>query len=429
VSSTPPSRRRWIPALALAALLLAVIAPGAASAAAPVGLTVPQMDVPQSVHCVTSSRCVAVGYKDGEGGKAMVVDPLTASVFDQVLLPGVYIEDVACPSASQCSAIDAQGNAVTFNPAGPASARFPAGMGELPNMGIECPAVSQCTVLSSRTSQVVTFDPRNPGARSPVTLPAQSRLLECPATNLCVAQGVRIVGRDQQEAVLVTFDPAAPGNARQTAFPGAGFSSPIVCPSPRQCTVLGRQNTAATFDPTAPTITPASLGGDPRVAYDMACPSLSRCVGISDSQLVVFDPHQPGGARFTAIGSPGQIACLTPDRCFIASSNRNNPILKLTAFDPDSPDTALPTPARLTMTAGAPLRVTGTLRGVKSGARVKAELIKGKKVVKKVALRAGTDGTVVWKVGALRTGLYRIRLTAGRVVRTTTVTVSAAAGT
>jgi hypothetical protein len=428
VSSTSTGCRRGAPALALAVLLLALIAPGA-SAAPPVGLVVPQMDGAQSVHCVTPARCVVVGYKDGEGGKAVVVDPLTASVFAQVLLPGVYVEDVDCPSASQCSAIDAQGNAVTFNPAGPAGARFPAGMGEIPNMSISCPAVSQCTVLSSRTSQVVTFDPRNPGPRSPVTLPVQAGRLECPATNLCLAQGFRPVGRSEQEAVLVSFDPAAPGNARQTTFPGGGFGSPIVCPSAQQCTVLGPQNTAATFDPAAPSIAPVPLGGPPRVGYYMVCPSLSRCVGISSDQLVVFDPRQPAGARFTAITSPGHIACLTPDRCFIASSNMNHPILKLTAFDPDAPDTALPTPSTLTVTAGTPLRVTSTLRGVKSGARVKAELIKGKKLLKKVVLRAGDGGTVVWKLRALRTGGYRIRLTVGRVIRTTAVTVTAAAGT
>jgi hypothetical protein len=154
---------------------------------------------------------------------------------------------------------------------------------------------------------------------------------------------------------------------------------------------------------------------------------VNRCVALTTQSVTSFDPRSPSGAKTTEVASYGSIGCLREDRCFVYSGRESTGITSLTPFDPAAPTEPLPTPSRVTVTSTTPVRLTSTLRGVKQAARVKAELIKGKNVLRKVALRAGDEGSVVWKLGKLRAGRYRVRLTAGKVVRTTSVTVVAGA--
>ena len=82
---------------------------------------------------------------------------------------------VACPSATQCTAIDGSGQEVTFDPSAPGTPTpVTVGAGESLN-AVACPSATQCTAAATQwgtanqpTGYAVTFDPQTPGA--PVTV-------------------------------------------------------------------------------------------------------------------------------------------------------------------------------------------------------------------------------------------------------------------
>jgi hypothetical protein len=401
--------------LAISLFLLAGLGSPASALAKPTSLELPQMSTMVMVKCFSGTRCVGVGSKSGEGNKAVVFDPLTASVYGSVVLGGSYIENASCPVLTQCTGVNARGQAITFNPTGPAGQYFAHGVGDIPNVGISCPTIAQCTVLSTRNGDIASFDPRAPGQPTSTRLSEPLGGLICVTASLCVAKS--------SSESLATFNPATPANrASFDAFPNDESGALFVCPAANQCTAMSGRGSVVTFDPGAPSGTPVPVIS---AGADLACGSVNRCVALTTQSVTSFDPRNPSGAKTTQIASYGAIACLRENRCFVYAGRESTGITSLTPFDPAAQNDPLPTPSRLTVTSTTPVRLTSALRGVKQGARVKAELIKGKKVLRKVALRAGDEGSVVWKLGMLRAGSYRVRLTAGKVVRTTSVTVTA----
>jgi hypothetical protein len=184
---------------------------------------------------------------------------------------------VACPSSTQCTAADAQGQIITFRPRppGPISPAIVVDPGQSLN-GIACPLTTQCTVADARGG-VVTFNPQSPGhpARVQATGGVAWTAVACPTSTQCTAVGVGLVH------LVATFNPQAPVTVAATPLPqGAAFG-------------------------TAPNA--------------VACVSTTRCVAIDNaSQLVGFDPADPAGATVTTIG-PGflapTISCPTSTYC------------------------------------------------------------------------------------------------------------------
>ena len=71
------------------------------------------------------------------------------------------LNDVACPLATQCTAVDELGREVTFNPQAPTSTA-PVKLDteqENPLTSLTCPSATQCTALS-QGGREVTFDPQ-----------------------------------------------------------------------------------------------------------------------------------------------------------------------------------------------------------------------------------------------------------------------------
>src|SRR5437588_8146073 len=94
--------------------------------------------------------------------------------------------------------------AASFSWSGPVALDATGGPGHL-MYGVACPSTSQCTAVDFGVGQQVTFDPGGPVSPAPTTIDSGNTLssVACPAANQCTA--VDYVGQE------VTFDPAAPG--------------------------------------------------------------------------------------------------------------------------------------------------------------------------------------------------------------------------
>ena len=74
---------------------------------------------------------------------------------------GRSFADIACPSAHQCTAVDADGQEVTFDPTSPGTPT-PISVGGAFSMpaAVACPSTGQCTFVGAGGE--VTFDPTSP---------------------------------------------------------------------------------------------------------------------------------------------------------------------------------------------------------------------------------------------------------------------------
>ena len=71
------------------------------------------------------------------------------------------LNGVACPSTTQCTAVDANGQQVTFNPNSPGTPT-PTTIDVSDLIGVACPSAVQCTAVDG-FGKAVTFNPTSPG--------------------------------------------------------------------------------------------------------------------------------------------------------------------------------------------------------------------------------------------------------------------------
>ena len=184
---------------------------------------------------------------------------------------------------------------------------------------IACPALTSCTAVDGN-GQKVTFDPGSPGTPSIVRIDAGNQLVavSCALQTACTA-----IDQSQQ----VTFDPVAPGHPKPTpVFTGFGIGlAGLACPLPTRCVAV-RASSELTFNPRSPgkpkqkTIDPVSDIG----ISDVVCPSATRCVAVDgNGGEVLFDPRtgkpvKPAvfiseGAQFEAVSCPSERQCTIVD--------------------------------------------------------------------------------------------------------------------
>ena len=283
---------------------------------------------------------------------------------------------VACPLTTQCTAVDAVGQVVTFNPTAPGTPKpTTIDVGQSLN-GVACPSATQCTAVDG-TGRQLTFNPTNPGTPTPVIISSGSNLraVACPSANLCVA--VDSVGKEvtfnptstaastvttidsgqslnavactsvsqcvavDARGYAVTFDPATPGNAVALPVDSGNRLSGVACPSADQCTAVeGGQGRQVTFNPNArvPT-TPTTVA--PGGLYAVACPSTTRCTAVDYQHQTTFNPTNPGTPTPTIVapnaGAVTAVACPSATQCTgVTSTGRQ------VTFDPTNPGTPTP---------------------------------------------------------------------------------------
>jgi hypothetical protein len=314
-----------------------------------------------AVACPSLSQCTAVDYR----GMEVTFDPGAPRRWSAYAIDDQSLVGIACPSVSQCVAVDGVGRETTFDPrlAGGAVQSTIDGTGAL--WGVACPAVSQCTAVDAN-GRVLTFDPRSPqDVAVAVVTSTKLSAIACPAVSQCtvVDSGQRstgLIGGGQQ---LITFNPARPSAATVLQLPG--LEGALACPSTRECVATAQQSclsscvqgATVTFDPTsAATPTVAARGQLYYVSLD--CPTASQCTAMDLSgRQTTFDPGSSSNqtqALIDTVGdwpkgsNAGKIACPSTLSCVVvvAVASGGGEM----TFDPLAPRT--PRPA--TVDDGAP---------------------------------------------------------------------------
>jgi len=275
---------------------------------------------PTGVVCSSARECIAVG----EDGLEVTFDPTSpgrptetgieacTQFVIHVGCVGPGLDAVACPSASQCTAVDDSGGEVTFDPRSPRTAirRTIDSAGRL--AAVACPSASQCTAVDA-AGLAVTFDPSSPGVAAPTTIDGGHTLsgVVCPSTSQCTA--IDDSGRE------MTFDPRSPRTAIRRTIDSAGRLAAVACPSARQCTAVDRAGREVTFDPRSPRISARTVVDRGQILSGVACGSASDCVAVDRAGRVVEgNPQRPGAWTFEPIAGAvplSLVACSSVSQC------------------------------------------------------------------------------------------------------------------
>jgi hypothetical protein len=259
----------------------------------------------------------------GSGGTS----PLSSGPWSgPIAVDAADIDSLACPSESQCTAVDQNGSEVTFNPGSPGSVTPVPIDGSNFLATVACPSVSQCTTVDA-DGREVTFDPNNPTDRTEADIdslgrPYGPRALACPSISQCTMTDS---GGNEE-----TFDPAH-ANTAKPVYIDPGFDdtlTSVACPVESQCTAIYTfvygGGGAVTFNPTDCTSTKCEtnnyLDDDENNPHDIACPSESQCTIVDgDGDEVTFDPNGTGTPpSFSTIDNTNalnSISCPTASLC------------------------------------------------------------------------------------------------------------------
>jgi hypothetical protein len=284
-----------------------------------------------SVSCPTARQCTAV---DAQGREVTGRHRrLSAATID----PGGDLTGVSCPTRAQCTAVDTAGREITFTPGRPAAVTSaivdPGGM----DNAISCPSTTQCTAVD-RGGNDVTFNPRDPTAAAPgpTYLTAEDFVaIDCPTNTQCTAVPIADAGRQYaNDSVAITFDPQAPTNPTTTTVqayvPGGAPVTPlsgVSCPRASRCVTVDHTGVVATFDPVTDTTATRSTI-DPSIALTaVSCASAFVCTAVdaSGSSLRFAARHPASATRATIMGANGltSVDCPSELKCVAVDSAGN----------------------------------------------------------------------------------------------------------
>lgn len=284
----------------------------AASGAGATGALIDSLAAYSAVACPSSTQCTAM---DNFGDEA-TFDPANSGPAAATSVDGNadVIYAIACPSVTQCTAVDDLGEAATFDPRAPSGATVTTVVTDHPLLAVACPSVTQCTAVDD-DRYAATFNPQAPTSASYVDLntPANTSLVgvSCPSAAQCsVLDGA---------GDAVTFDPQAPGRPAPTSVlsqPGVAIS----CPSATECVAVGAEGDRVTFDPQMPSARSTSDVDSAQPAA-LSCPSATYCVGLDSAGAAFeFDPRGTGATGTRSVGDPAQLAdlaCPSILRCVV----------------------------------------------------------------------------------------------------------------
>jgi hypothetical protein len=232
-------------------------------------------------------ECTAVDA----GGNEITFDPTSGSQRNGGLfsLDAVPMTSVACrvvSRATQCVSVETSGDEVTFDPdlTDPINHNTPAPVSTSALKSVACPSATQCTAVDVAGKEV-TFDPTSgipliTAATVDSGIGSELLSVACPSTTQCTAV--------DQGGFVVTF--TNPGTTTPTGVPrqdletgGTSISlNAIACPTTTQCTAVDSLGEEATFDPTSTTLDSSLLipiaGANALNA--VACQSTSICAAV-----------------------------------------------------------------------------------------------------------------------------------------------------
>jgi hypothetical protein len=363
-------RRAMVSLLLLGGGVLTAQVPPALAAATPTISSVQEIGGKLTgLACPSTTQCAAVN----EFARELTFDPvapLTPPTSARIT-PETNSESVACPSTTQCTAVGWLNAEVTFDPAAPGVPVSEAPMVN-PLWAVSCPSTTQCTAVGGREEdgQEVTFDPGAPGTPMPVALGSAAGMgVACPSTTQCTA----VTSQGEE----VTFDPTSPSGASPVvidpntstwdADPQRVSLGGVACPSTTQCTSVGFEGLVLTFDPIAPADPiSAQLSGPQALArHQISCPATTQCTVIAEESAVetTFDPDAPGDPTAyeinapTGVSSSKDIACPSTTQCTIITAGAAGG-QQITFALAESPPAAPSSPAPSNSLSPSPLSET-----------------------------------------------------------------------
>ena len=171
------------------------------------------------VTCVSAAECVAV---DDRGGSFLYALNPVRDLY-ATAVNNDYLSAVSCPAPRQCTAVGGHGLAVTFDPTELGHAVATTIDAGHTLRDVACPSVTQCTAID--TQRELTFNPRSPGSPAAVPLPGANFLLSiaCPSDARCVI--VDVVGNG---FVALAGGFAPPANAALPTISGSAATGQVL---------------------------------------------------------------------------------------------------------------------------------------------------------------------------------------------------------
>jgi hypothetical protein len=287
----------------------------------------------ESVSCPTSGQCTALAGSPGE--EATFAPGSSPGESHATIATKVEnVDAISCWSASQCTAVDGQGRELTFNPSVPAGAKTltvdPDGYLD----SLACPVKTQCTAAArggiageglAADGDVVSFEPKAPAATTSVTIDPEDALygLACGSTSRCAV--ITSNGVSSFESSVTGFAPSSPAG-HTTAYENGTYAIQIACPGVAECVAVGEDGGVIPFDPSAADQTPTSADIDGFETFEaVACASETQCSAVDTAgNEFTFSPKGVGSPTGHAIDShtyPDSISCPSTTQCTSVDSS------------------------------------------------------------------------------------------------------------
>jgi hypothetical protein len=291
------------------------------------------------VSCPMANQCAAVDSLGNEVTYAPTSTPGAAvHGIDQAGISNVPLIAVSCPAGTTaCAAVDNRSQEVGFTPSGTFTTPQPVASPSL--SGIACPSRTQCTAIESGSTEV-TFDPTTGAVNS-------AGVADIDTTNNALT-GIACVSITECTAVdgggnEITFDPTtgqqkSGGFLSLEAVPATSVACLTISGS-SQCTMVDTSGNQVTFlpDPPNPEIDQNSpVLEDPGAALQsVACPSATQCTAVDAAgREVTFTPKSgiastPGSIDSGSGDSLLSVACPSTTQC--TATDRGGNVISFTA--------------------------------------------------------------------------------------------------
>ncbi|MHB8450598.1 MAG: fibronectin type III domain-containing protein [Mycobacteriales bacterium] len=331
------TRHRWTGGAAVLPVLLAAMLGAGALAAAPAlaagswsGPTTVDQSVNPSldaISCPSSTFCVAVDA----AGDALTFNGTRWTAPAEIVAQ--QLTSVSCASATFCVAVDANGDALTFNGttwSAPALVDGPGGTGAVGIESVSCPSATFCAATDN-AGQALTFNGTSwtapilidPGSPGPYTIYAVS----CPTVTFCVAgDGAGRVltynGSTWSSPTLVDTQTTSPNGIKA-----------VSCPTVTFCAAVDYGGFAMTFDGSAWS-SPVVILPDYSEIAAVSCASATFCVAgdaPATGSSYTGDVETFDGSSWstptsvdTTSGKPDIVSVSCPSAAFCAAGDNDN---------------------------------------------------------------------------------------------------------
>ncbi len=270
----------------------------------------------QDVSCPTATFCAAV---DAAGSVFTAANPAGGrGAWTQTALPVSSLSGVSCQSPTLCVAVSGMQVFVSTNPTGGASAWSATAVPGAALSAVSCPTTTLCVAMGQNGIATSTNPTGGPSAWSFGTVSGGHTLdaVSCPSTGLCVASDSAIGN------IASATNPSAGASAWSVAdVNGNQGLSGVGCASPSLC--VAGDHSGDMLSSTNPS------GGLP--AWQLthvgttsftrfSCPASSLCVGGAPSGAVTSGTPTGGDGAWTlspiaGTGTINSVSCPTPALC------------------------------------------------------------------------------------------------------------------